>query len=65
MRRDASQSQRKLWRDGLAQHGRRRAQARLIRQNALNGVMGKAVVKTVQAMPLMLLCLEHALEIGA
>jgi hypothetical protein len=44
----------------------RRAQARLIRQEALNSVMGKAVVNsTVQAIPLMLLCLEHAKEIGA
>jgi hypothetical protein len=32
-------------RDVLAQYGGRRAQARLIRQETLNSVMGKAVVK--------------------
>jgi hypothetical protein len=37
----------------------------LIRQEALNRVMGKAVVKTVQAIPNSTVCLEHATEIGA
>jgi hypothetical protein len=61
-----SQSQRKQRRDASPQDDRRRAQARLIWQEALNSVMGKAVVNsTVQAIPLMLLCLEHAKEIGA
>ena len=41
------------------------ARSLLVKQHTMNGVMGKAVVKTVQAMPLMLSCLEHALEIGA
>jgi len=56
---------RRRWRDGLAQDGGQRAQARLIRQEALNSVMGKAVVKTVQAIPFKLLCFEHANQIGA
>ena len=60
MRRDVSRPRRKPRRDVLAQDGRRRAQARLIRQEALNSVMGKAVVKTVQAIPYAALCLEHA-----
>jgi len=46
-------------------HGRQRAQARLIRQEALNSVMGKAVVKTVQAIPHTTLRLERAAQIGA
>jgi hypothetical protein len=38
--------------DAFPRDGRRRAQARLIRQEALNSVMGKAVVNsTVQAIP--------------
>jgi len=41
MRKDGSRPQ--LWRDASTQDGRRRAQARLIRQEALNDVMGKAV----------------------
>ncbi len=58
--------QRKRQRDTSLQDGRRRAKARLIRQEALNSVMGKAVVNsTVQAIPLMLLCLELAKKIGA
>jgi hypothetical protein len=32
--------------NGTPQDGRRRAQARLIRQEALNSVMGKAAVET-------------------
>jgi len=65
MPRDASRSQRKLSRD-VPEGGRRRAQARLIRQEALNSVMGKTVVKkTVQAIPIAALCLEHARQIGA
>jgi error-prone DNA polymerase len=40
-----SHRRRKLLRDGSPQDGRRRAQAQLIRQEALNSVMGK-VVKT-------------------
>jgi hypothetical protein len=57
---------RKRQRDTSLQDGRRRAKARLIRQEALNSVMGKAVVNsTVQAIPLMLLCLELAKKIGA
>jgi hypothetical protein len=60
-----SRLQWKLRRDALAKDGGPRAQARLIRQEALNGVMGRAVVKTAQAKPLNLLCPEHAFEIGA
>jgi hypothetical protein len=61
-----SWSQRKRLHDAFPQGGRRRAQARLIRQEALNSVMGKAVVKsTVQAIPFMLVCLEPAEKIGA
>ena len=52
-------------RDAVPQDGSRRAQARLIRQETLNSVMGKTVVKTVQAIPCKLLCLEHAFEMGA
>jgi hypothetical protein len=37
----------------------------LIRQEALNSVMGKAGVKTVQAIPFDTMCFEHAGEIGA
>jgi len=70
MRKDASRPQRKLWRDSPAQmvagaNGRRRAQARPIRQEALIGVMGEAVVKAAQAIPNRKLCLEHAGQIGA
>jgi hypothetical protein len=45
MRRDVSRPQLVLWREVLPQDGRRRAQAQLIRQEALNSVMGKTVVK--------------------
>ena len=66
MRREVSRSQRKRPHDAFPQHGRRRAQARLIRQEALNSVMGKAVVtSTVQAIPFMLVRLEPAEKIGA
>jgi hypothetical protein len=65
MQRDVSRPQRSPWRDVLAQHSRQRAQARLIRQEMLNGVMGRAVVETVQATPNDQLCLEHAFKIGA
>jgi hypothetical protein len=59
-------SQRKRPLDASPQDGRRRAQARLIRQEALNSVMGKAVVNsTVQAIPFMLVSLEPAEKIGA
>ena len=59
-------SQRKRQRDTSIQDGRRRGQARLIRQEAPNSVMGKAVVNsTVQAIPFMPLYLELAKEIGA
>ena len=54
---------RELRRDAPAQDGRRRAQARLIRQEALTSVMGKAVVKTVQAIPIDVSCLEHAIRL--
>lgn len=65
MPRDVSRSQRKLSCD-VPEGGRRRAQARLIRQETLNSVMGKTVVRTtVQAIPFKLLCLEHADQIGA
>jgi hypothetical protein len=61
-----SRSQRKRLRDAFPQDGRRRAQVRLIRQEALNSVMGKAVVNsTVQAIPFMLVRLEPAEKIGA
>ena len=53
---------RKRRRDVPAHGGGRRARARLIRQEALNRVMGKAVVETVQAMPSKVLCLEHAAQ---
>ncbi len=56
---------REPWRDVPAHGGRRRARARLIRQEALNGVMGKAVVETVQAIPYSWLCFERAAQIGA
>ncbi len=65
MRKDGSRPQRKLWRDNPAQVVRRRAQARLNRQEALIGVMGEAVVKAAQAKPNRELCLEHAGQIGA
>ena len=45
MQRDVPRPQRKLWREVPPQGGRRRAQARLIRQEALSSVMGRAVVK--------------------
>jgi hypothetical protein len=49
----ASQPWRKPPHDDVLSDGRRRAQARLIWQEALNSVMGKAVVNsTVQAIPL-------------
>jgi len=64
MRRDVLLQQ-TLWRDSLTRDGRRRAQARLIRQDVLNGVMGEAVVKAVQATPNAKLCFEHAPQIGA
>ncbi len=64
MRRDMLLQQ-TLWRDSLTRGGRRRAQARLIRQDVLNGVMGEAVVKTVKAIPNAKLCFEHAPQIGA
>jgi hypothetical protein len=52
--------------DASPQDGRRRAQARLIRQEALNSVMGKtAISSAVQAIPLRALCLEYAKQIGA
>ena len=55
-----------LWGDVFTTDGRRRAQARLIRQEALNSVMGKAVVNsTVQAILFRVVCLEHAKQIGA
>jgi hypothetical protein len=58
----ASPSQRKRLHDAFPQDGRRRAQARLIRQEALNSVMGKAVVNsTVQAISQKTLCYEHAI----
>ena len=57
--------QRLLRRDGPTRDGRQRAQARLIRQEVLNGVMGKAVVEAVQATPNAKLCSEHAPQIGA
>jgi hypothetical protein len=41
------------------------AQARLIRQEVLPRVMGKTVVKTVQAIPYSTLRLERAAKIGA
>jgi hypothetical protein len=65
MRKDASQPQRTLRRDGPTREGRQRAQARLIRQDVLNGVVGEAVVKAVQATPNAKLCSEHAPQIGA
>ena len=38
----------------------------MIRQEALNSVMGKAVVNsTAQAIPLAVVCPEHARQIGA
>jgi hypothetical protein len=60
-------SQLKLPRDAFPQDGRRRARARLmIRQDALNSVMGKAVVNsTVQAIPFRVACFELASQIGA
>ncbi len=59
-------SQRKRPRDASPQDGRRRAQARLIRQETLNSVMGKTVVNsTVQAIPLAAVRLEPARQIGA
>jgi hypothetical protein len=61
-----SPSQCKRRRDAFPQDGGRRAQVRLIRQEALNSVMGKVVVNsTVQAIPFMLVCLEPAKKIGA
>jgi hypothetical protein len=55
-----SRLQCKLQRDASPQDGRRRAQARLIRQEALNSVMGKAVVNsTAQAIPLRVVCPER------
>ena len=39
--------------------------ARLIRAGRLSSVMGKAVVKTAQAIPKDRLCFEHALRFGA
>jgi len=65
MQRDVSRPQRNLWRDALAQNGRQRAQVRLIRQEVLNSVMGRAVIETVQAIPNDKLCLELAFKIGA
>ena len=65
MRRVVSRPRRKPPHDASAQDGRRQAQARLIRQDALNGVMGKAVVKTVQAISHKHLCFEPATKIGA
>ena len=65
MRRVVSRPRHKRPHDASAQDGRRRAQARLIRQDALNSVMGKAVVKTVQAIPHKHLCFEPATKIGA
>ena len=59
------QPQRKRWRDVLTQDGGERAQARLIRQETLNRVMGKAVVKNSSGNPVAALCLEHARQIGA
>jgi hypothetical protein len=56
---------RKQRHDVPTRDGRRRARARLIRREALNSVMGKTVVKTVQAIPNTTLCLEHAAETGA
>jgi hypothetical protein len=59
-------SQRKRQRDASPQDGRRRAQGRLIRQKALNSVMGKAVVNsTVQAIPFEAVGFEFAEQIGA
>jgi hypothetical protein len=53
-------------RDVLALDGRRRAQAQLIWQEALNSVMGKVVVEnTAQAIPEKKMCPEHASKIGA
>jgi hypothetical protein len=61
-----SRPQRKRRHDAFPQDGRRRAQARLIRQEALNSVMGKAVVNlTVQAIPFMLVCFEPTEKFGA
>ena len=37
----------------------------MIRQQALTGVMGKTVIRTVQATPEKKLCPEHAGKIGA
>ena len=57
--------QRKLQPDALTCWGRQRALARLVRVGRLAGVMGKAVVKTAQAIPEDRLCFEHALRFGA
>ena len=57
--------QQTLRRDNPTRDGRQRAQARLIRQDVLNGVMGEAVVKAAQAIPNAKLCSEHAPQIGA
>lgn len=57
--------QQTLRRDNPTRDGRRRAQAWLIRQDVLNGVMGEAVVKAAQAIPNAKLCPEHAPQIGA
>jgi hypothetical protein len=60
------QPQRKPRRDVLARDGGRRALARLIRQEALNRVMGKtAISSTVQAIQLAAVCFEHARQICA
>ena len=56
---------RKRRRDVTAHGGRRRARARLSRQEALNSVMGKAAVEAVQAIPCKVLCPEHAAQNGA
>jgi hypothetical protein len=65
MRRGVPWPQRKLRPDAPAPWDRQRAQARLIRQGTLTSVMGKAVVKTVQAIPKVQVCSEHAYQIGA
>ena len=57
--------QRKLRPDAPTCWGRRRALARLVWVGRLAGVMGKAVVKTAQAIPEDRLCFEHALRFGA
>jgi error-prone DNA polymerase len=56
---------RELPHDDVPSDGRRQA-VRLIRQEALNSVMGQAVVNsTVQAIPFSVVCLEHAQQSGA